>query len=354
MGTRLGAIGLGGLGSIELDILADIDGVEIVAGADVSVASREAFESAHGAPAYEKHNSMLEAHGDKLDAVSIVTPHTLHYEQAMDCLRAGVDVFVEKPMATGIENAVDLVETADELDRVLQVGYQRHFHPLFRELKKTVESGRIGDVHMVNCYLGQEWISIQKGTWRTNPSLSGGGQLYDSGSHLLDALLWTTDSRPASVATVTDTRGHDVDVNSALAATLERDGKTITASIGVTGDGSKADPHEGIVIWGTDGRIDYHDGEMTVVDADGTTHVREDESTTGFRQLTRRKLAAFVQVVEGEREPAVSGQFGLQVTALTEAAYESAATGETVNVGALLERVREAREERRTLQGEAE
>ena len=129
----------------------------------------------------------------------------------------------------------------------LQVGYQRHFDPVFRELKRLVTGGRIGEIHAANAYLGQDWIEIQRGAWRTDPALSGGGRLYDSGSHLLDALLWTLDAEPGTVAAVTDDRGEDVDVNSALAATLERGAAApVTASVGV-GDQQLQDFEVGFV-----------------------------------------------------------------------------------------------------------
>jgi predicted dehydrogenase len=348
MSIQLGVVGLGGLGGLELEVYDDMDGVNVVAGADVSEGAREAFADEYGAPTYESHEAMLADHD--LDAVSIVTPHTLHYEQAMACFDAGADVFLEKPMVTGVENAVDLVETAAEQGRVLQVGYQRHFDPLFRELRRVVASGRIGEVHAANAYLGQDWIEIQRGAWRTDPDLSGGGQLYDSGSHLLDALLWSLDAEPRTVAAVTDDRGEAVDVNSALAVTLERtasggedeasSASTITASVGVVGDGTNGEPDEGLVVWGTDGHVRYADGRLTIFE-DGVTYDGEIAGDRDFTTLTRRKLSDFVRSVEDRTEPAVPGSFGLQVTALTEAAYEAAETGRTVDVQAKIADARE-------------
>jgi predicted dehydrogenase len=348
MGVRLGAVGLGGLGNIELELYDEMDDVEVVAGADVSEGACEAFAEAFGAPTYESHDEMLAAHD--LDAVNIVTPHTLHYEQAMACFEAGADVFLEKPMVTGIEDAVDVVATARERGRVLQVGYQRHFDPLFRELKRIVTSGRLGDIHAATAYLGQDWIEIQRGAWRTDPDLSGGGQLYDSGSHLLDALLWSLDAEPKSVAAVTDDRGEAVDVNSALALTLDRedgDGESaapVTASVGVVGDGTNGEPDEGMVLWGTEGHVRYEDGRLTVYEG-GATYEGEIAGDRDFAALTRRKLSDFVQTVRDGTEPTVPGSFGLQVTALTEAAYEAAETGRTVDVQARIEQARAERNE---------
>jgi predicted dehydrogenase len=333
---RVGAIATGGLAFREAQLFDELDGVEVVAGADVDPAAREVFADEFGTAVYEDHAEMLDA--EDLDAVNVVTPHTLHYEQTTDALERGLHVHLEKPMVTTVAHGHDIIQRAAERDLVLQVGYQRHFHPGYREIRRLVEEGRIGDVHMVACYLAQDWISGQAGTWRVNPELSGGGQLSDSGSHLLDAMLWTTDSKPASVAASMDYRDQDVDVNSALAATLEGPSGPITASIGVSGDGTSFE--EGLAIWGTEGHIEYGHGEITVAESDGQTYTAEVEADTGFRTLTSAKLGAFVEAIRGEREVAVPGEYGLLVTALTEGAYEALECGETVDVQQLIEDAR--------------
>ena len=348
--VNIAGIGLGGLGQRELDIYAEMDDVTIVAGADPADGPREAFEETHDVPTYDDYEALLEAHDNELDAVSIVTPHTLHYDQARDALNRDLDVFVEKPMVTAVADAVSLVELVEERDRTLQVGYQRHFHPAYRQVKELVDSGAIGDIHMVNCFLGQHWIDLFQDSWRAAPELSGGGQLYDSGSHLLDTLLWTTGTTPQSVASAIDRRDHDADVNSALAATLDRDGSTVTASIGVTADGtSTSGTEEGLFIWGTDGRIAFENGRLTTY---GKGEGEEDTSTRisldaepDFRTLATSKLRNFVDAVAGEATPAVPAEFGLQVTAFTEAAYRAYERGERVSIPDLIEEHRPVKSE---------
>lgn len=335
MSTRLGAIGLGGLAYVELNIYNDMDDVELVAGADIAEPARKQFQEKFDTPAYESYETLLDEHASELDAVTIVTPHTLHHEQAMACLDEGLDVFLEKPMVTGTDNAVELVETANKKGRVVQVGYQRHFHPVYREIKELVDEGRIGELHMVNCYLGQDWISGMEGRWRSNPELSGGGQLYDSGSHLLDALLWTTGTTPEQVSALVENYGHDVDVNSALSVRLDRNGNSVIGSIGISADGtSGGDPEEGLFIWGSDGRIAYDGSSLEVTTKTGPTYTTEITENTDFETVTERKLRNFIESAQGEVEPEVPAEVGLEVTALTEAAYQAAETGEVVDVQA--------------------
>ncbi|HMB51214.1 MAG TPA: Gfo/Idh/MocA family oxidoreductase, partial [Natronoarchaeum rubrum] len=234
MTTTVAAIGLGLLGRIECRAYQSIDDVELVAGADVSPDARDAFEAEFDVPTYEGYETLLDEHAAEIDAVNVVTPHTLHYEHASACLERDLHVFLEKPLTTDLDDAVALVEESNRRDLVLQVGYQRHFDPVFREIKRVIDEGRLGDVHAATCYLGQEWITTHEDSWRTNPALSGGGQLYDSGGHLLDALLWTTGAVPASVAAQIEYEKPQIDVNSALSLQLDTDDSTIIGSVGVS------------------------------------------------------------------------------------------------------------------------
>lgn len=337
MTARIAAVGLGGLGRIECEQYAKMDDVELVAGMDVSETAQEWFEANFDAPTYDDVTVLLDEHAGQLDAVNIATPHTLHYEQASRSLDAGLDVFLEKPMTTDLDEAKDLVRQAKANDAILEIGYQRHFDPLFAEIKRLVDAGRIGDIHSATCFLSQDWIDVHEDSWRTNPALSGGGQLYDSGSHLLDTLLWTTGGEPQRVSAMVDMQGNDVDVNSALAATLDIHGRTVTASISVSGDGTSMEPEEGLVLVGTDGHLSYLNGVLTVTESDGGTYTANTVEQD-FHEQTHAKLADFVESVRTRNEPAVPGEYGVHVTALTEAAYEASRTGEAVDVQALMDR----------------
>lgn len=107
-------------------------------------------------------------------------------------------------------------------------------------------------MHTITCHLGQNWLDIVDGNWRLNPDLSAGDQLSDSGSHLLDVLLWITDARPGFVSVVFDECDRRVDVNSALAASLDGPHGRIVASIGITGEEHTLE--ERLSVWDTNGR----------------------------------------------------------------------------------------------------
>jgi len=335
MGIEIGLIGIGGLGYLQAKTYADVEEVTLTAAADISADARDLADEQFDIPAYEDYREMLSEHANELDAVSIVTPHTLHYEQARACLEWDLNVLLEKPMVTEIEHAEDLVERAADRDLVLQVGYQRHFHPAYKEIRRIIGSGRIGDLHSMSCFLGQDWIDPQLGTWRTNPVLSGGGQLYDSGSHLMDVLLWTTDADPVSVSAQMEFHEPEIDVNSSLSIRLERDGNPILASVCISGDGTDMTPSEGYTYWGTEGQLTFTGGEISVEEKSGTTYETSISGGSDFQSLNRQKIRNFVASVRGTAEPAVPGEIGLEVTTLTEAAYRAAESESTVEVESL-------------------
>lgn len=337
MALQIGVIGVGGLGYLQAKTYAELDSVDIVAAADVTADARDLFERKFHAPAYETHRALLHEHGAELDAVTIVTPHTLHYEQAMACLDRGLHVLVEKPMVTDVGQAKALVETAADRDLVLQVGYQRRFHDGFREVDRVLRSGRLGRLRAVDCFVSQNWIDNHRGTWRVNPQLSGGGQLYDTGSHLLDALVWLCHAEPVSVTAQIEYATPDVDVNSALTVALERDEHPILASVAVVGDGVDLTPREGYRFWGTEGTISYVDDQLVVDEQTGAAYRTEMAIDADFDTLNRRKLRNFVDAIERRAAPAVPGTVGLTVTALTEAAYRADANEATISVRSMVD-----------------
>jgi predicted dehydrogenase len=79
-----------------------------------------------------------------IEAVAIATPAGLHYALAKQALQAGKHVFVEKPLALEVSEAAELCALAERLDRRLMVGHLLHYHPVFLELKKLVDDGRLG------------------------------------------------------------------------------------------------------------------------------------------------------------------------------------------------------------------
>jgi predicted dehydrogenase len=87
-----------------------------------------------------------------IDAVVIATPEHLHYPMFMAALKAGKNIYVEKPLAHDIEQGEEMVQAAEKSGKVVQVGTQNRSNSLYQQAKQMVEQGMIGDIHYVRAY----------------------------------------------------------------------------------------------------------------------------------------------------------------------------------------------------------
>lgn len=327
--TEIGVTGTGGLGTMLARGIHSTDGAAVAAVTDVDEGNRtraaEEFDVPEGRR-YADHETMLDDAG--VDGVVIATPHTLHYEQTVAALDRGFDTLCEKPLCTDLEDAKDLVRRSRSGEATLMVGYQRHLGGAFQRARDEL-ADRVGDPQFLTAEITQDWIERQRGAWRSDPDLSGGGQLYDTGSHLVDVVLWTTGLTPTSVDAqmLFDDEAERVDKQAAL--NVEFDNGAV-ASISVSGDAPCVREH--FHAWGPEGGF-YIDGEgwtereLRYVDADGT---ESRPSLEGYGEAT--KPERFVEMVRDDVKPPATAADALKVTAVTEAAYESARTGERVDI----------------------
>ena len=319
---RVGMIGVGGMAQGHIERLLKLPGVEIVGIADVSELSIEKTQARFGeaiaqALTFADYKRMLEA--VKPDAVVICSPHTPHFPQAMDSLDAGCHVLLEKPMVNRVAEAHALLKKIEETGKIVGLGYQRHAQPQFRYIKEKIASGEFGPVQFISALQQQGWAKATVGSWRQDPAISGGGQINDSGSHLLDIVLWTTGLAPEKVSAFMDNRGTPVDINSALSIKFTNGAQ---GNISVVGDA--AGWHEDITIWCEKGTFYVRDGGgFTVQGTDGKTFTPESAEMPAGSDVDTN----FIHAILGTEEIAAAPINGLRTIELTEAAWESAAAG---------------------------
>jgi myo-inositol 2-dehydrogenase/D-chiro-inositol 1-dehydrogenase len=181
---NIALIGAGGIAHRHAEGLASIDDVCVAAVVDV-VPERAAHLAARcGATAYESLAACLPG----VDLVYVLTPPSSHRELAVEALRAGVPVLVEKPIAVELADAEAMVEASRETGVPLMVAFNMRFREGFVRLKETVEAGILGvPRHFWSQRLG---IGVGPGSnWRTTPSLLCGMSI-ESLSHDIDLLRW--------------------------------------------------------------------------------------------------------------------------------------------------------------------
>lgn len=323
-------IGVGGMGRDHIERLAAMDEVQFAGLVDPSpaaiAATRRHFPALAAVPSFGDLGAALGA--VRADAAVIVSPHVYHAEQGLACVDAGLHVLMEKPFVSGGAAAAHLIARAEKQRRHLAVAYQRHLEGPYVYLRDLVRSGALGRISVVSAYQAQAWLAGTTGSWRQDPALSCGGQLNDSGSHLLDVVLWITGLQPREVTATIENRGTRVDIDSVV--TVRFDGGALGTFV-VVGSARGSETHD---VWED---ISIHGDMGTALYRTGTLLVARDGSRD-LVEVPADRLPPdgdpdrdFIDLVLGRSaQAAAPGSCGLAVARLTEAAWRSAELGRPV------------------------
>ena len=167
--VRLGLIGiLGHARSHGLECL-PIKAAELVAGCDVNPAGREKGKEWYGIPMYASLTEMLEK--ERLEAVIIAAPNFTHKELSVECMKAGIKVLCEKPMAHTLSDCREMVKAVKKYKGFLQIGFELKTCPVMLDIKKIIDSGAVGDIKHIHFL---QTPGPKAGGWKTSQKLSGG------------------------------------------------------------------------------------------------------------------------------------------------------------------------------------
>ena len=179
-------VGLGKMGLSHAAIVGAHPDVDMVAVCDTSTLILDAFKKFTQVNVYTDYVEMLKK--EKPDFVLIATPTRFHYPMVKLALEQGRHVFCEKPFSLRVNEGEELTRLAESKGLVNQVGYHNHFIGTFRELKRLLQTGVLGEiVHFLGEAYGPVVTKEKGGTWRSKPE-EGGGCLYDYASHVLNLI----------------------------------------------------------------------------------------------------------------------------------------------------------------------
>lgn len=183
---KAGIIGLGKMGISHAAIVAPHKDVELVAVCDTSSLVLEGFRKFTRVRAYDDYKKMIDT--EALDFVIIATPTKFHFPMVKYAMEKGIHTFCEKPFSLTIREGEELVSLAERKNLVNQVGYHNHFIGTFRELKRLLQKGVLGElVHFTGEAYGPVVTKPKGGTWRSDPG-EGGGCLFDYASHVINLI----------------------------------------------------------------------------------------------------------------------------------------------------------------------
>ena len=321
MTIKIGIIGCGSVSRHHIKRIIDNPSAQIAALCDKNkqIMKERAKIIGRKLPLYTDYKAMLAK--EELDAAVICTPHTLHFQQVKECLERGLHVLVEKPMVCKAEHARILLDTASAHNRILMVSYQRHYEPKYILAKQMIERGELGDVFFASAYLSQSYVPYTT-TWRGRIDLAGGGELMDSGSHIVDIVSWLTQLEPIEVSAVISNRFADREEVDILSSVSIRFNTGAIASISINGN---APWYESLIISGTRGTLSF--AEETKLRLPDGKYAELPEMPKGSSPDDN-----FIASILGKEKPLSTARDGLRVAQITEAAYLSNAQKRAVRI----------------------
>jgi predicted dehydrogenase len=277
---------------------------------------------------YMNYQDMLER--ESLDFVDIAVPHFLHRTIAVDCARAGVGILLEKPMATTLREADDILQAVQENRVKFCIMHNYKYQEANVLAIKWIKEDRIGQPFLIRSELSTcgHWRGATGSDpdWRTRLAKSGGGALMDNGYHSIYLVeeLMSSPIKNVYVRLGTYVQCTETEDTAVLLATHKNGGiSDIQVSWGIRMDRSKTEIHgpKGSILMNSDARV-------SVVSEDSREYSQEVSPSWGFEALFRE----FAKSLRNDTDPPVTGEEGRRILGVVLAGYESAREGSPVEV----------------------
>lgn len=183
---RVALIGCGGIAQVHAAALRNMPEIDLCAFADIRLERAEAL--AKGAATYSDYRQMLAQ--IKPQVVHVCTPHYLHAPMAIDCLLAGVDVFMEKPAVINQAQLDELLRAQQASGKRLGLCLQNRYNPNILYIKQQIEAGALGKLlgGMGIVAWDRDEAYYANTDWRGRLDREGGGVLINQAVHTLDLL----------------------------------------------------------------------------------------------------------------------------------------------------------------------
>lgn len=191
--VRVGVIGCGNIGRVHAMILNEIKHTRLCALADIRIQHAEEYSAGFTngeAAVYGSMEDMLEK--EELDGVHICTPHYCHVPMAVEALRRGLHVFMEKPPAISKEQFKELLRVSKESRGRLGICFQNRYNDTTRKVSELLAEGKLGKIQGGRAFVTwhRDAPYYTESGWRGKLKTEGGGALMNQSIHALDLLLY--------------------------------------------------------------------------------------------------------------------------------------------------------------------
>ncbi len=333
---KIGLIGCGRISKNHFEAIEQTEAFELVAVSDINEERAKEAGRKYKVKWYKDLEKMLDE--TPMDIVAICSPSGLHSQHGIAAAKRGVHVLTEKPMATRLKDADNLIQACDNNKVHLFVVKQNRLNTTMQLLKRAVDNNRFGKIYQaaVNVFWTrpQEYYDLAKwrGTWEFD-----GGAFMNQASHYVDALEWLI-GEPESVMGMTATMARNIESED-MGAAIVRFRNGVIATINVSMLTYPKNYEGSITIIGEKGTVkvggiavnkiekwefeDYDDDDKLIMENNYNP-----PNVYGFGHLAYYQNVA--AVLQGSQEPNTDGRSGRKSLELILGIYKSSQTGKRV------------------------
>jgi len=280
-----------------------------------------------------------------IDAVYVATPAHVHYDNVKACAAAGKHVLCEKPLGMTVAQAQEMIAACDRNDIKLGCAFMMRFVAQHQEALKLIQRGRLGQPVYARAQLSC-WYPPIENAWRQDPATGGGGSLMDMGGHCID-LLEMFFGKAVRVSCFIGSTIHDYRSEDSAAATLSFENgalATVDTFFCIPDAGSK----NVLELYGSQGSILAQGtigqgpaGKMVAFLEGDDRGYDAQQARTGDQGMVidpkpvntyQAEIEEFSRAIIEDRQPAISSELGLRSQKILAACYESARSGQAVEV----------------------
>ncbi|HHU19664.1 MAG TPA: Gfo/Idh/MocA family oxidoreductase [Bacilli bacterium] len=337
---RVGIIGCGNVFPMHAASVVAREDAELVAVCDVKEDRADQKAELYQCRAYYDYLEMFEQ--ENLDVIHIALPHHLHAPVTIEATKKGLHVLTEKPMAIHYQDAVDMIEAANEADVTLGVIFQNRYNPGSQLIKKMIESGDLGAIKSGK--LSVTWDRsdeyYQKSDWKGTWDKEGGGVVIDQAIHTMDLMRWFVNSDLKYVDATISNRAHEIiEVEDAAEGVIAYQNGVVTAFHAInyyTYDAPvEIELHceKGIAKMVADqATVTLNNGQVFIADNNPLETFAYEDGVKGYWGVSHvKQINNFYDTLQGKAELDIPAEEALKTQEMINAIYQSGHEKRRVN-----------------------
>lgn len=295
---------------------------------DLNADTAQAAVDEYGGQAFTDYRAMLDALD--CDAVVISVPHCAHRDTAVATLEADKHLLLEKPMACSVQECDEIIAAQQASGRVLMIGYTHHFNPSALQARELLTAGKLGKLIMGSDVMDYSYFADNRPGWYKQQALAGGGCMMNNGSHALGRIMFMTGEDIVAVyATLGNARPdrQDIDVELHTQALLTLSGG---ATISLWQEAYAHLSRGYNEYFGTEAALEVPTwGGPLKLHRQGQV---EEVAVSQWPATWPAEYREFFGAIAENRQPSIPGWWGRRVVEVAMALYESARTGQRVEL----------------------